>query len=238
MRYKKTLKVLSICWLVWSCIFLISGIGNIIRFAVGESTGLFQRDFSTIFRIISCLIIFPICGLEFCIFTRKHHSTFFYLFSLILFGAEFAIGILEVCVVRDGMERVAWGISMWHSLGIVIFATIPYALIKINETEEKRKETRQRKDTESKQAICKKLLSASGMRFFVKYYDYLHSWNKSDILDIIEEDYSEKNKRERIEAAQKIFEKNLEKTALKLIRSGSTIDEETVSIANKLLELN
>lgn len=234
---KKTLKILSICLLVWSCIFLVSGIGNIIRFAVGESLALFQRDIPTIFEIISCLIISPIVGLQFRIYAMKHQITFWYLFILILFGAEFAIGILEVCV-RDDMVRVAWAISMWHSLGVVIFTAVTYIIIKRDESEDKRKKARQRKEAENKQSICEKLLFVAGMHFFVKYFDHLRRWNESDILDIIEESYSERNKRERIVASQKIFEKKLEQIALKFISESSKIDEGTVSIAKKLMESN
>lgn len=261
-RIQVTVKVFTICWLVWSCLFVTSGIGNLIRLVLMETTGLFQYNPYTAFETIACLIIFPLCGLEFSILSyrlikkngihykkntsqavsswekfkvKANQPTFFLLFGIILFGALFAVSILEVCVTDNGMQIMAWGIAMIYSLGIGIFTIIPYILIKLNETEEKRSQARLKRETERRQAVCIQLLSSVGMRFFVKYYDYLKSWNASDIIDIVEEDYGEQDKRQRIEAAQIIFQKNLQQTSLMIISVSSKIDEDTKSKAKDLI---
>lgn len=134
------------------------------------------------------------------------------------------------------MERIAWGISMLDSFGAISFAGIPFILIKKEATEEQRKEARQRREKENRQAICEELLSVAGMRFFIKYFNYLQGWNKSDILDIIEEDYQEQDKHERIEASKKIFQKNLNQVALEIISESIKVDEETKSQAKKMMK--
>lgn len=262
-KIAKIVTIFIICWLVWSCLFLIAGIGILIRLSIGITPRLFQRSFSTVWEIIICLLLLPIGGLEFSIFAYrqlknndKHHEenipqkylswakfiaianqrTFFLLFGLILYGVMFAIGIIEVCVRIDSLMTMVWGVAMVYSLGVIIFTAMPYIFIKLNETEEKRKALRQKREDEYRQLVCEQLLSTAGMRFFVKYYDCLMTWNVSDILDIIEEEYTEQDKRQRVSASQKIFKSNLEQTALSIIANSSKIDEITKNTAKNLIE--
>ena len=81
------------------------------------------------------------------------------------------------------------------------------------------------------------LLSKVGNKFFVKYYDELKNWAEPDILDVIQEDYSEETKLQRIRKAKEIFNKKLEKLALQIIAddTNKTVDEETKQKAKELL---
>ena len=82
------------------------------------------------------------------------------------------------------------------------------------------------------------LLSKAGNKFFVKYYFELKDWSEPDILDIIQEDYTEETKIQRIRKGQEIFTKRLNKLALEIIAdsANNAVDEETKQKANKLLE--
>lgn len=262
-KIAKAVKVFIICWLVWSCLFLVSGVGNLIRLVVMETAGLLRFSAVQAFEVIVGLIIFPIDGLVLSIssyrqlkingiyFKQKtsqensfwvkfkakaNRLTFSLLLGLILFCAEFALGILWVYVMRDSMTIISWGIVTTYSFGVIIFTTVPYILIKMNETEEERRQARLKREAEHRQTVCVRLLTTAGMRFFVKYFNYLKSWNTSDILDIIEEDYREQDKWQRIKAAQKIFQKNLQQAALIFIANSSKIDEATKSKAEDLLK--
>lgn len=82
------------------------------------------------------------------------------------------------------------------------------------------------------------LLSKVGNKFFVKYYFELRDWTEPDILDIIEEDYTEETKTQRIREAKKIFEQRLNKLALQRISDikNISVGEETRQKAKELLE--
>ena len=257
----KVVKVFLVCLLVWSCLFVISGIACVLKMALGEAPGLFQCDFYTIVQVFLCLFICPIGSLEFSIFAWKqlktgqqttpqvqgdyyfekymaqvNMPTFFLALCLFGFGVGgFVLGIIHI-FANDTMEQFAGRIVLLQSLGTIIFAGIPYFLIKWGGTQEQRKEKRQKKETDSRQAVCEKLLSVSGMRFFVKYYAYFRDWNTSDILDIVREDFQQGDIHKRIEAAQKIFQNNLEQLALGFISKSSKIDEDTKDRAQRLLQ--
>ena len=81
------------------------------------------------------------------------------------------------------------------------------------------------------------LLSKVGNKFFVKYYRELRDWSEPDILDVIQEDYTEETKLQRIRKAKEIFAKQLNKLALQRISdpSNKTVDEETRQQASNLL---
>lgn len=82
------------------------------------------------------------------------------------------------------------------------------------------------------------LLSKVGNKFFVKYYFELRDWSEPDILDIIQEDYSEETKLQRIRKGKEIFDKGLNQLALQRIAdiSNKTVDDETRQKANELLK--
>lgn len=82
------------------------------------------------------------------------------------------------------------------------------------------------------------LLSKAGNKFFVKYYYQLRDWADPDIIDIIQENYSEETKIQRIRNAKEIFNKHLNKLALQRIADveNISVDEETKQKAKELLE--
>lgn len=82
-----------------------------------------------------------------------------------------------------------------------------------------------------------KLLENIGTKFFVKYYDKLQNWSVPDIIDEIEENYSEESKLNRIKKAKKLFELGLNTTALEIISKSKnkTTDDNTREKALQLL---
>lgn len=82
-----------------------------------------------------------------------------------------------------------------------------------------------------------KLLSSAGKRFFIKYYDQLKNWSSADVFDIISENYSEESKNKRIASAKKIFEEELNVSALESIAENQDdTDEKTQARAKELLQ--
>ncbi len=82
----------------------------------------------------------------------------------------------------------------------------------------------------------KYLLEKVGSKFFVKYYNYLRNNSILDIIDVIEEQYSEETKKERISYAKTIFTENLQSLALEQILNdkNTILDEKMLKIANEL----
>ena len=70
-------------------------------------------------------------------------------------------------------------------------------------------------------------LTIVGKIFFVKYYYQLKNWATTDIEDIIEENYSEKSLKQRIESGKLIFERKLNIIALNIISKDCYTDEKT-----------
>ena len=93
------------------------------------------------------------------------------------------------------------------------------------------------KQREKELSATNTLLSKVGNKFFVKYYFELRDWSEPDILDVIQEDYSEDTKLQRIQKGKEIFNKKLNKLALQRIADSEnkTVDEETRQKANELL---
>ncbi len=71
-----------------------------------------------------------------------------------------------------------------------------------------------KKEQEKKIDDAKNLLVKTGKIFFVNYYNELKNFNTIDIIDIIQENYSEDAKKSRIANAKKIFSNNLQIEAL------------------------
>ena len=81
------------------------------------------------------------------------------------------------------------------------------------------------------------LFKAVGKQIFVKYYYYFkdsRNYSVSDIVDIIEEDYTEKSKRSRTGHARMIFNNSWNIEALKII-SNSNVPIETIHECKKIL---
>lgn len=81
------------------------------------------------------------------------------------------------------------------------------------------------------------LFKAVGKQIFVKYYYYFkdsRNYSVSDIVDIIEEDYTEKSKRSRTGHARMIFNNCWNIEALKII-SNSNVPIETIHECKKIL---
>lgn len=110
------------------------------------------------------------------------------------------------------------------------------------EYKEKKKQLAQKqaeaKQRENERNTVSNLLSKVGNKFFVKYYMQLRDWSEPDILDIIEEDYTEETKRQRIKQAKNIFKYGLNVLALKQIsdENNVAVDTQTKEIAKSLLE--
>lgn len=98
---------------------------------------------------------------------------------------------------------------------------------------EEEKEVQKRKDT----AI--RLLNDIGTKFYVKYYEKLRDWSIPDIIDEIEENYTEESKIKRIKTAKKLFESDLNLTALEIIvnESDKLTDDKTKEKASTLISL-
>ena len=82
------------------------------------------------------------------------------------------------------------------------------------------------------------LLGKVGSKFFVKYYVQLKNNSVLDVMDIIEELYSEETKKSRINYAKTIFAENLQKLALQQILDdkNTILDEKMQNIAQELLK--
>lgn len=94
------------------------------------------------------------------------------------------------------------------------------------------------KHQQIKIADTNRLLETIGIKFFVKYYDKLEKWSTADLLDEIEENYSEENKIIRIKSAKEIFNQNLNITALEIIANDNKqlTNDETRDKALELLK--
>lgn len=109
---------------------------------------------------------------------------------------------------------------------------------------EKEKQTLVKNDKKAEQEAQKthektaKLLEEIGTKFFVKYYEKLQNWSVPDILDEIEENYSEENKLNRIKKAKKLFELELNVIALEIISNDKNkiTADDTRQKAQTLLE--
>lgn len=92
---------------------------------------------------------------------------------------------------------------------------------------------------EPKSNTCvNKLLAKTGKVFFVKYYNQLKTFNLTDIIDIIQENYSEQTKKNRIISAKKIFSKNLQIEALsEILENKDGVASQTIiDLAESILE--
>lgn len=92
---------------------------------------------------------------------------------------------------------------------------------------------------DNKISVTNNLLSQTGKTFFAKYYNLLKNWEIPDIVDAIEENYENKEKLTRIEIGKKIFSKELNLIALKIISNApnDTVSSETRSKAKEILEI-
>lgn len=93
-------------------------------------------------------------------------------------------------------------------------------------------------DETKKRETTLRLLEEIGRKFFIKYYEKLKNWSIPDIVDIIEENYSEESKLTRIKQSKKIFGLNLDKMALEIISNDTQnlIDNDTRQKATYLLQ--
>ena len=174
-------------------------------------------------------------------------SVVYYLKSILILGeinitsalASTTVGIILGCF---SLFSFAGYISMGISYSNVVKKyKIEYAGDIQKEKERKSLITRQQaeeKQHEKELNAVIALLSKAGNKFFVKYYFELKDWSEPDILDIIQEDYTEETKIQRIRKGQEIFTKRLNKLALEIIAdsANNSVDEETKQKANKLLE--
>lgn len=90
---------------------------------------------------------------------------------------------------------------------------------------------------EPKNNTCiNKLLAKSGKVFFVKYYNQLKTFNLIDIIDIIQENYTEQTKKNRIISAKKIFSKNLQIEALnEILENTDGVASQTIIDLTKVI---
>ena len=82
------------------------------------------------------------------------------------------------------------------------------------------------------------LINRTGRRFFVKYYYQLKNWATCDLIEIIEENISQKDKLERIINGKKIFSLKLNFYFLKEIicNSSDKIDNNTIAMAKQIYQ--
>lgn len=90
----------------------------------------------------------------------------------------------------------------------------------------------------SKQKNATDLLKKCGKCFFIKYYYQLKKQNLIDVVDAIQENYSEDTKKSRIVNAKKIFYKNLQIEALNEIlkNEDGAIGQTFIDSAKAILE--
>lgn len=93
-------------------------------------------------------------------------------------------------------------------------------------------------NNEKKLSQAKKLFADTGKIFFINYYDQLKKYNAIDVIDIINENYSEESKKRRIVSAKKIFSLNIQTDALKIIvqNEDGVASQEIIDKAKSLLE--
>ena len=131
-------------------------------------------------------------------------------------------------------QKGTYGLSIIPAILGHIFLIIAYVnVIKFNNRiNNKEKEQKRRTDK------ANLLLSKTGKMFVIKYYNQLKTQNTIDIIDIIQENYSETTKTNRISSAKKIFSSNLQTEALNIIlkNDDGVVNQELLNLAKIFLE--
>ena len=261
---KDYLKKAKICFNVTVSLVLFSVLATIILL----STGLVQDGYSIGAYIGFGLlyIAVPICSMlcvrEFNEVVQFPHKDSkkknIYIFYFVLFCppirwiAGSVIGGMFTCAYMTGWY---FGLACIPNIVGYIFMAKAYRAARdkweiqyANEIQASKEYKEKQRQLAAQQAVQKEhdkevatalnLLSKVGNKFFVKYYFQLKDWSEPDIIDIIQEDYAEETKIQRIRKAKEIFDKNLSKVALQMIAdiSNNTVDEEIRQKANELLE--
>lgn len=122
----------------------------------------------------------------------------------------------------------------------MIIGHIFYVKLFVTIYNEKKKNSQKHSDKllDKQQKRLNYLLEKVGSKFFVKYYVQLKNNSVLDVIDIIEEQYSEETKKSRINYAKAIFTENLQKLALQqiLYDKNTILDEKMQNIAQELLK--
>jgi len=79
-------------------------------------------------------------------------------------------------------------------------------------------------------------LNSIGKSTFVKYYYYFKNESRNACISAFIENYTDKAKSTRTGHAQRIFREGMQKDALNLIINSTRVDDETITIAQKILE--
>ncbi len=132
------------------------------------------------------------------------------------------------------------GYTYGLALVFLIIGHIFYVKLFVAIYNEKKKNSQKHSDKllDKQQKRLNYLLEKVGSKFFVKYYVQLKNNSVLDVIDIIEEQYSEETKKSRINYAKTIFTKNLQKLALQQILDdkNTILDEKMQNIAQELLK--
>ena len=101
-----------------------------------------------------------------------------------------------------------------------------------------KEQTRKTREQNDKTAKVNFLLNKTGKAFFIKYYNQLKTQNLIDIIDVVQENYTEKAKTKRILNAKKIFLKDLQIETLNIIlkNGDGVLNQELLNLAKTLLE--
>ena len=150
------------------------------------------------------------------------------------FSSPFIIPLLSVLIGQYG----TFGLAILPAIIGHIFFIIAYCqTIKVFNAVNKTSNNSNKKQR-VKRDKANKLLSQTGKIFFIKYYNQLKNQNIIDIVDVIQDNYTEKTLKIRIENAKKIFAKNLQVEALNIILNNEDVllDQKMIGLTKTLLE--
>lgn len=167
-------------------------------------------------------------------YTFLPKNYFFNMTVELILSSPFIIALLSVLSGQYG----TYGLAGIPAIVGHIFFIITYCqTLKVFNNINKKQNNANKKQSE-KTGKASKLLKKTGKIFFIKYYNQLKKQNIIDIMDIIQENYSENIKRSRIISAKKIFSKNLQVEALNIIikNEDELANQEIISLCKSILE--
>lgn len=259
------LRVASAFLTIWSGILFLQLVFAIIATFFGSNLDVlfWDNQFSFWFRYISLLsinisntvVVFILRKKDRIDFASNRFNYILLMGVALLFIVGSAIALIYAVVFMVSGEIFVgtfvyfnYLFSLTGYLSLLISCCKVIKKYKIEYSDDIKKYEERRQQLARQQAIKKQqekdldtvdiLLSKAGNKFFVKYYYQLRDWAEPDIIDIIQENYSEETKIQRIRNAKEIFNKHLNKLALQRIADveNISVDEETKQKAKELLE--
>lgn len=242
-KINKKLKGNRVCHIVALIIFLINNVSTLSWVIINAISSKSEIVLSGGYVFIQVLLLFVIVNETF-----KYNSCFnevrgvkgiiashignFVMFWLLAF--LFLIGIFFGQVGYLGIISYYCGATLLSMLiGHVFLVKACVTVKKHNSLAEKESKEENKKGILTQQALAK-----TGKIFFIKYYNQLKKYNFIDIFDAIKENYSEDDKKRRIENAKKIFAMDLQLVALNIVlrNEDGVANQEVLDVAKSILE--